>query len=335
MPHRVLWLTERGERHQQHALAYAPSILQVHMLRQPAEPDLLAALAEAEFLISERNQPVTAAMIEAAPNLRMIVRLGSLSHDIDLLAAEARGIDVLVQPLQGVIYCAEHALLLILALAKRLGRSLAAANAADHGQAGRRTNEDVFAFNWMHYADIGGLAGKQMAIIGMGEIGVELARRLAPFGLATLYYNKRAPYPSHLERALGITFASFDECLSQADYLISLLPFYPETDYLNGGGLSAQRFNQMKRGAYVVHLGSGSVLDEMALAEQIRAGRLAGAALDTFEYEPLQADNPLIPLARDPAANVLLTPHTAAASASADRSGDYAPIVAWLAARQK
>lgn len=80
----------------------------------------------------------------------------------------------------------------------------------------------------------------------------------------------------------------------------------------------------------MVVIGSGSVVDERAVAKALREGRLAGAAFDTYEYEPLTAENPLIALARDTTTNVLLTPHTAAASASADRSGDYAPILAWL-----
>ena len=81
----------------------------------------------------------------------------------------------------------------------------------------------------------------------------------------------------------------------------------------------------MKRGACLVSCGSGSVIDEAALAEALREGRLAGAALDTFEWEPIRPDNPLLPLARDPARNVLLTPHTAAGSSrDADSDADAA-----------
>jgi hypothetical protein len=78
--------------------------------------------------------------------------------------------------------------------------------------------------------------------------------------------------------------------------------------------LNANVFAQMKPGAFLVSCGSGSVIDEAALAEALRAGRLAGAALDTYEWEPIRPDNPLLPVARDPAMNVLLTPHTASAS---------------------
>jgi phosphoglycerate dehydrogenase-like enzyme len=87
----------------------------------------------------------------------------------------------------------------------------------------------------------------------------------------------------------------------------------------------------MKPGAFVVNCGSGSVIDEAALAAAVASGHLGGAALDTFEWEPLRPDNPLVALARDPAANVLLTPHTAAATLPGGREGDWANIRRLLA----
>jgi phosphoglycerate dehydrogenase-like enzyme len=98
--------------------------------------------------------------------------------------------------------------------------------------------------------------------------------------------------------------------------------------------LNAQTFAAMKEGAFVVHCGSGSVIDEEALAAALVSGRLAGAALDTFEWEPLRADNPLLALARDPSANVLLTPHTAAATLPGGREGDWTNIQRLLAGKE-
>lgn len=327
---RVLFLTDRGERHQQSALDAAPPTLEVIMRRRPPSDALFALLPTVDFIISERNQPVTAAMIAAAPRLKLIVRLGSLSHDIDTDTARAAGVPVVVQPVAGTIYCAEHALLMILALVKRAGRSLAAAARADHGLPARRTDEDVFAFNWLGYGDIGTLMGKTVAVLGMGEIGVELARMLRPLRLAAALYHKRTPYPPTVEAELGIAHASPETCLRRADVLVSLLPYGPDTDYLRGGGLTAAALALMQPSACLVHLGSGSVLDEGALAAAIESGKLAGAALDTYEYEPLQPDHPLVALARRPESNVLLTPHTAAASVPGDRSTDYAAIMQYL-----
>jgi phosphoglycerate dehydrogenase-like enzyme len=291
---------------------------------------LMALLPAIDFLISERNQPVTGAMIAAAPRLKLIVRLGSLSHDIDRRAAHAAGIAVVIQPVPGTIFCAEHALMMILAVLKRLGRSLHAALAADHNLPAQRTDENTFAFNWLHYADIGGLFGKNIAILGMGEIGAELARRLRAFRPAVVYYHKRQLYPLEVEAELGIRYAALNDCLRRADVLVSLLPFGPETDTRQGGGIGGAALALMQASAVLVHLGSGGVLDEGALVNALRAGKLAGAALDTYEYEPLQPDHPLVVLARDPNANLLLTPHTAAASAPGDRSEDYAAIMRYL-----
>jgi hypothetical protein len=139
------------------------------MKRRPSTSELLALLPTVDFLISERNQPVTTVMIVAASRLKLIVRLGSLSYDIDVDTARAQGIHVSVQPVLGTIYCAEHALMMILAVLKRLGRSLAGANAAPRGMAVQRTDENTFAYNWLGYTDLDCLHGKTVSILGMGR----------------------------------------------------------------------------------------------------------------------------------------------------------------------
>jgi phosphoglycerate dehydrogenase-like enzyme len=329
---RVLFLTDRSEHHQRTALDAAPPELEVLMKRTPSPDELATLLPQIDIIISERNQPVTAEMIAQARRLRLILRLGSLYHDIDVAAARRAGVRVSVQPVLGSIYCAEHALMMILAVVKRLGRSLFAANAADHGMPARRTDENVFAFDWLGYRDVGGLIGKTVSILGMGEIGAELARMLRGMRPDAVFYFKRTPYPPAAEQELGIRLAaSLDQLIQVADILVSLLPFGPETDYRHGGGLTAERLALLKPGAMLVHLGSGSVIEERAVVASLRAGRLGGAAFDTYEYEPLQPDNPLVTLARDPDSNLLLTPHTAAAWAGSDRTGDYAEIRRFLA----
>jgi D-3-phosphoglycerate dehydrogenase / 2-oxoglutarate reductase len=324
---RVLFLTDRGERHQRIAVKSAPPELDIVIKRRPSDEEIAPLLPETEFIISERNLPVTGKMIAAAPNLKLIVRLGSLSYDIDLPAARERNIRVSVQPVPGSIYSAEHVLMLMLGLVKRFGRSLNAAITADHGLPMKRTDENTFAFNWLNYTDIGSLYGKSVAIVGMGEIGVELARRLKTFRLKTIYYNKRVAYPKKVERELWITYATEENCFRNADIVVSLLPFTAATDR----SIGAEMFKLMKPGALFVHAGSGSVVDEQALAEALRNKALGGAALDTYEYEPLQPTHSLVTLARDPNANLLLTPHTAAAYIPADRSEDFGEIIRYLA----
>lgn len=319
----VLWLTQRGERHQQAALRAAPPQLQVTILRNAAE----AQLAQAEILVSERSGAITTAMLDRAPQLKLIVRLGSLAHDIDLAACAARGITVVCQPVQISILAAEHLVMMMLALIKRLGAAQAALLNQPTSQAARRTDENTFSYNWQRLENIGSLSEKIIAIVGMGEIGVETARRLRPFLPAEILYHKRAPFPPRVESELGIRYAPCEVCYSSADVLVALLPYAAETDL----SLNRAVFDQMKRGALLVHAGSGGTIHETDLLAALHTGQLGGAALDTFEYEPLPSDHPLIGYARQPDHNLILTPHIAAGSSIPNRREDYAEIERFLA----
>jgi glyoxylate reductase len=323
---RLLFLTDRGERHQRAALKSAPPEVEVIMRRHPSKAELMALMPTIDCLISEHNQPVTTEMLEAAIRLKLIVRLGSLLYDIDLETARNTGVRVSLQPVLSRIYAADHAMLLILAVLRRFSRSIATALMADHGLPARRTDENTFAFNWMDFTDIDGLYDKTVSILGMGEIGVELSRRLKPFRLKTLYYNKRQRYPKPVERELWLRYADMLDCVKEGDVVVSLLPFTAETDR----SIHAGTFALMKPTAVFVHLGSGSVIDEQALIEALRSKKIAGAALDTYEYEPLQPTHSLVKLARDPHSNLILTPHVASASLPPDRSEDFAEVVRFL-----
>lgn len=331
MRHRTLFLTERGLRHQQDALNAAPPELDVTILRQPDLETLRPLLAETVFLISERAGVIDRALIAAAPQLKMILRLGSLAHDIDLDAARAAGIVVATWPQRGVIMVAEHLMMQMLALVKRLREVEAITVAAGDWGVSRRTDEDTFAYNWSGRQGIGGLWRQTVGIAGFGEIGAELARRLAGWECRVIYHRRRR-LPEWQEQALGIQYVAQDELFSQSDFLVNLLPYFPQTNL----SLGAAQFATMRPGAFLVSCGSGSVLDEAALADAIRAGRLAGVALDTFEWEPVKPDNPLRRLAAEGLRwNVLLTPHTAAGAPAAGviptRAGDYTPILRFLA----
>jgi phosphoglycerate dehydrogenase-like enzyme len=322
--YKVLFTTERGRRHQQAALDAAPDNLDITMLRQPDKESLLPHLADAEYFISERAGVIDAAMIQAAPKLKLILRLGSLTYDIDIQAAKAAGVVVCYWPVGSVIRVAEHMVMQMLALGKRLRETEAIALAANAGWGdSKRTDEDTFAYNWSNRQNVEGLWQKTIGIMGFGEIGAELARRLTGWDV-TLLYNKRRRLPESLETQLGLIYVDIDTLFSQSDYLANLLPYFPGTDLM----INAGYFAKMKDGACLVSCGSGSVIDESDLAEAIKAGKLGGAALDTFEWEPIKADNPLIALAKA-GYNVLLTPHTAAGASPAaakERLKDYTNI---------
>ena len=322
--YKTIFTTERGHRHQQNALNAAPDNLDITMLRQPGRKTLLTHLPNAEYLISERVGDIDAEMIQTAPRLKLILRLGSLTYDIDAKAAKAAGIAVCYWPVGSVIRVAEHLMLQMLALSKKLRETeaIALTASAQWGES-KRTDEDTFAYNWANRQNVEGLWQKTIGILGFGEIGAELARRLAGWG-CELRYNKRRQLPEAVEAELNLSYVDVDTLLTQSDYLVNLLPYFPQTDLM----INAGYFAKMKDGAGLVSCGSGSVIAEDALAEAIKSGKLGGAALDTFECEPIKANNPLIALAKTDH-NVLLTPHIAAggsAVAARERLRDYTNI---------
>ncbi|MGC9397934.1 MAG: 2-hydroxyacid dehydrogenase [Anaerolineae bacterium] len=325
----TLFLTHRSAFHQRAALESAPPELEITLLRDPDRREVLALLPEMEFLISERSGVVDAEMIAAAPHLRLIQRLGSLTYDIDLEAARAAGVPVCAVPVHGAIMVAEHLVMQMLALLKRLHHAERIALEAGDWGVSRRTDENTFAYNWSGLRGIAGLQGKTVGVLGFGEIGAELARRLRPFRPAQVLYYKRHRLPSHAEAELDIVYCEPPALYAESDILAMLLPYTPATDEL----IDASVFEQMRPSAYLVSCGSGSVIDEAALAEAIRSGQIAGAALDTFEWEPLRPDNPLLSLARERESNILLTPHVAAGSPaegetkSSRRAEDYANLI--------
>jgi phosphoglycerate dehydrogenase-like enzyme len=270
-----------------------------------------------EFLVSERTGVIDADMISAGKNLRLIQRLGSQTYDIDLKAAHSAGIPVCYAPVRSCIMVAEHMLMQMLALARHARELMAVTlEADDFGQPPRRCDEDTFAYNWSGYRAATALWGSAVGVLGMGEIGTELARRLRPFGCAILY-NKRNRLPEETEITLGIRFAAVDEMAAACDVICNLLPFFPETEQ----SLSTAFFSAMKPGSSFVSCGGSGVVDEGALAEALRSGHLGGAALDTYTYEPIALDDPLRRLAlAEPRANIILTPHTAAAGAPPSRA---------------
>ncbi len=182
---------------------------------------------------------------------------------------------------------AEFALFGLLAFAKGLPRLLA----------------DQRARRWGHYP-VGELSGRTLLIIGLGQIGEEVARLAAAFGMRVIGINRSGTSDSpHVEEVARTS--ELREYLGEADAIVITAPLTEETR----GLIDAPAIAQMKPGAIFVNVGRGGVVDEPALIEALRAGRLAGAALDVFTSEPLPAESPLWELP-----NVLLAPHTAGLS---------------------
>jgi D-3-phosphoglycerate dehydrogenase len=254
--------------------------------------DLLARLGEYHALIVRSGTPVDRALIEAGRCLRVIGRAGLALDNVDLAAATEHGLMVMNTPQAYSVAAAEHTLALMLALCRRIP-------AAD---ASVRRGE------WARGEFLGTqLRGKTLGMVGLGRVGHLVAERALAFGMTVIVYD---PYADDEEaRRRGVTLATFDEVLTRADFLTLHAELTPETYRL----LGAAEIARLKPGARIINCARGEFVDESALAEALRSGHVAGAALDVFAAEPPT----LHPLAELP--NVVLTPHLGASTHEAQR----------------
>ncbi|HEX7100163.1 MAG TPA: phosphoglycerate dehydrogenase [Acidimicrobiia bacterium] len=257
--------------------------------------ELMGRLADAEGLIVRSATQVDAEMIAAAPRLRVIGRAGIGVDNIDLAAATEAGIVVVNAPQANIISAAEHTLALMLAQARNIPR---ADSTLRSGVWERARFEGVE------------LHGKTLGIIGLGRIGSLVAQRARAFGMNILGHD---PYVSQEHwRRLGVTMVDLDTLLSTADFITVHLPLTADTKGLLGKDALAR----LKPSARIINASRGGIIDEEALAEAIREGRIAGAALDVFSKEPL-TQSPLFELDQ-----VVVTPHLGASTAEAqDKAG--------------
>lgn len=304
--HRAVFTTNRPRIHRELALEAAPAELDIKMLVSPDKPTLIKALAGAEILISERTGLVDADVIAAGSELRLIQRLGARCHDIDLDAARGAGVPVCSWPLMQSAMVAEHTMMLVLALAKRLRESMDVIGDGDDWGEAQECDADTFAMNWTHRSGISMLTGATVGIVAMGEIGTELALRFRAFG-CEVRYNNRNRLPSSAEERIGVEYRTLDALLGECSIVCLLVPYSPETV-----GMTTPAFlAKMQPDALLVSCGASTTLDEQAVADAYVSGHLGGVATDGHRWEPVRPDGPLLALSREASANVVLTPHTA------------------------
>jgi D-3-phosphoglycerate dehydrogenase len=256
---------------------------------------LQEAMRAADGMIVRSGTRVTADLLEQPGHLRAIVRAGVGVDNIDVAAATRRGIIVMNTPGGNTVSTAEHTITLLMSLS----RHIPAADAS------------IRQGKWERNKFVGAqLAGKTLGVVGLGRIGREVARRAAGLDMKVIGYD---PFMAPDKAAqLGIESVSgLDALLPRCDYLTVHTPLTEETRSLIG----ARELGLMKREARVLNCARGGIIDEAALADALRAGRLAGAALDVFVQEPPASDNPLVKLP-----NVVITPHLGASTAEAQAS---------------
>jgi len=251
------------------------------------EQSLLKFLPEADaILLFHDIERVGEASFKAAPKCRCVVRAGVGYNNVDLDAANRRGISVCNVPDYGTEEVADHAIMFLLAMTRRLVPC----------------HEAIRKGNWHYETAVGTprLRGKTFGVIGCGRIGTATALRAKAFGLDVVFHDPRLP--QGVDKALGIRRAQkLEDLLEQSDF-VSLHCYLDET---TRHMINADAISKMKKGTYLINTARGPVIDEEALLAGLASGQIAGAALDVVEHEPLADER----LRSHP--KILFTPHSA------------------------
>ena len=258
-------------------LLQARADVRVRVLPAPTQAELARVLPEADGVVMVMELPaLTAELLAAAPRLRVACRFGAGYDNFDLAALTRRGIPLATTGEANADTVAEHALYLMLALAKR----------------GPALDRAVKGGAWPRSFGALELRSRACVIVGYGRIGRAVARRAAAFDMKIVVVD---PYVPGTER--------LSDALPSADFVVVACALTPRNRHL----INAAALARMKPSAYLVNVARGAIVDEQALIAALTEGRIAGAGLDVLETEPPRPANPL--LARD---DVVLTPHVAA-----------------------
>jgi phosphoglycerate dehydrogenase-like enzyme len=250
---------------------------------------------------------VTAAIIRAAPALKLIQKHGLNCRNIDIVAATELNVRVATVPLLRNVSVAEHAMALMLACARKVvpgHRAVSGAVYREMGLEPTQTAENNYRANWAAIKGVAEMYEATVGIVGMGDIGMEIAKRCRAFGM-NLLYHQRAAHSAAVEAALGIRYVTLDELLSVSDYVVMIVPHTPQTE----GMIGAKQLARMKPAATLVNVGRGGLIDEDALIEALQKRPEMSAGLDVYRREPLPSSSPLLALP-----NVVLLPHTGGGS---------------------
>ncbi len=292
----------------------APSVLdvlgdevEVRHVDGTDRPALLSAVAGADALLVRSATKVDAEVFAATTRLKVVARAGVGLDNVEVPAATSRGVLVVNAPTSNIVSAAEHAVALLLAVARRVP----AADASLQGGAWKRSS----------YSGVE-VQGKTVGVVGLGKIGQLFAQRIGAFGTNLIAYD---PYVSPARAAqLGIELVDLEELLARADFVSIHLPKTPETKGLIG----ADQLAKAKQGVIIINAARGGLVDEQALADAIRDGQVGGAGIDVFVTEPT-TESPLFGLP-----NVVVTPHLGASTSEAqDRAGTDVARSALLALR--
>jgi len=256
--------------------------------------ELKGKVRDYNVLVVRSRTKVTREIIEAGENLRVVGRAGAGIDNIDVEAAKEKGIIVLNTPEAPAIAVAELTVGLLLSLARQIPR-------ADRSMKEGKWAKKEFK-GWQ-------LNGKTFGIVGLGHIGEKVARLAKAFGMKILITKRTPPSPEILKE-LEAEFVPLDELLRRSDIISLHVPLTPQTRHMIG----EREIQLMKNGAFIINTSRGAVIDEKALFNALKSGKLGGAALDVYEIEPPR-DYSLMRLP-----NIVCTPHIGAQTVEAQRA---------------
>ena len=271
-----------------------------------SEAALLKSAPEADAILCYKAE-IPASVIRAARSLKLIQKHGLNCRNIDVAAATQCNVRVATLPLMRNVTVAEHALALMLACARKVVPGHRAVTEAVYREMGLKpvpTSQRNYRSNWPAIQGVTELFQATVGIVGMGDIGMEIAKRCRAFGM-TLCYYQRSPHPNALEVSLGIRYLPLADLLSVSDYVVLVIPHTAESEGLIG----EKELGRMKPSATLVNVGRGGLIDEEALVAALQRKPLMMAGLDVYRTEPLPTGSPLMTLP-----NVVLLPHTGGGS---------------------
>ena len=288
--------------------------------------DLHAAAARADALVTAKRR-IDRRLLASAGPLRLVQLCGRHPWTLDQSAAAAAGVPVSRLPHRGAIAVAEQTIALMLGLYRKVVPGHVGVCDAQYRSLGTtpvRTTERRIAFNWLRSDDIRQLHGDTLGLVGLGDIGIEVARRARAFDME-IVYTKRSPLSPAAEAEVGARWLPLSELLSVSDVVSLHAPHTPETERM----IDADAIARMKSTAILINTARGGLVGESALARALHDGAIAGAGLDAFAWEPLPADSPL---ARAP--NTLLSPHVGGGTGGGQR-GMVDDVIANLVAAER
>lgn len=282
-----------------------PRLHPARVILVDSSEELHSALPGADFSVVE-SLPFASKELDAATQLRAVQKYGSIARNIDAAACAARNVAVLTLRRRANIACAEHAMMLMLGLSRQLQRTINRIGMDSLRTAGfePRTYDrrHTANSNWARVPGIRLLHGSTLGIVGMGEIGRELATRAAAFDMHILYHQ-RTPLPAAEAGKYAACHADLDTLLEASDWVVICLPGNENTRHL----FDAQRIARMKPGARLVNISRAEIVERSAVVAALRTGSLGGFALDPLYEAPGRDDDELLHFE-----NVLITPHLAA-----------------------